>query len=516
MSQVGPPYIAQVMVWGAEYDRSDLGPQAKSLFKGLDVGHAAIQLLFPIDEDNEKLVKDLKQKYPGLESLIKKNDADGTFEFYWSFWPAEKRGEQHHLASLKDDIYWQRFGVPATYTNHELGESLYETSDKRNARGALGQRTLYRLRPEIRTHSPKGFSSAKLPPMPESFKNAKASSSTLNIDLHSIQTIIDNNLKEYKDLQEEIAKLKEEIAKDKTAKLEGRSGFVIGKHRGRERELKELSIKSDQALGNVLYIHNKLTNYNRELNNENFNIKRNPKLPYSKGEKAKMLQANNIVISVSDSLIKQIESTIPSEISSHVTHGLLPMCIAMPLVKDKEKPGIHLASILEESGKLQSANIKYEKLGKWNCSSTTAHLLHESITDPKSKAEFKPNKLVPYTPQQVFNRTIRSQQSVSQAKIASLAPKKLTESKESTLHGERSFSFYKLIEGLKNSLRNALPKKASILPSYIEKTSHSKKKSSADNIESKPGANNVEPKPSTDNVESTEPRAPNVFKFKSS
>jgi hypothetical protein len=91
-----------------------------------------------------------------------------------------------------------------------------------------------------------------------------------------------------------------------------------------------------------------------------------------------------------------------------------------------------LEALLEASGQLCQQKIKYTVVGKWNCSSTTAHLLREAITDPKAKDNFNPNKLSPYTPQQFFNRALKVQ--------------------HSTLHGPRASSFIRLIKNLQKAL----------------------------------------------------------------
>lgn len=423
-------YTAEVMVWGAEYSASDYGPQAKALFKGLDVGHSALKLTFPISE-NEALIEKMLEKYPGLEKLITKDEVNGNYEFYWSFWPGEEEGQKHILASLKEDIYWQRFGVPATYDTSKTDE-FSKQADVRNARGLLGQRKRYKLEPEMKTHFPHGFEFKNAPQIPQTFLQKTTTSPTLMADFISIQKTLDDKLKRYEELQKQILNLQKEPGLSNDEK---------------NRKMKELKKEMNQALGDVLYIHNIMHNYARQVNNDNFKLKRDPKSKFNKKTR-QQIETNNIIIDESKKLVARLESQIPREISAHVVHGLLPKTVVMPLVKEAkdDKPGIHLESVLEASGKLMQENIQYQKLGKWNCSSTTAHILHESITDPKAKAQFKPNSLLPSTPQQVFNRSVTSQK---QTQDAAIKPRM----KESTLDGERSKCFIEMVQALCRNLR---------------------------------------------------------------
>ncbi len=446
-------YHAEVMVWGAEYGASDFGPQAKALYKGLDVGHAAIKVSFPIDDENQKLVKKMETAYgEDFSKMVTENKENGTYELYWSFWPGEEKGEPHKLATLQEDIYWQRFGVPVSYnTKTEAGRGLENEASARSAKGLFGQRMPYKLGPEVTTHYPQGVkidgSSDFQKQIPNRFKgepnaNKNAVIDDVTKDKENFEKLIEKKVKSYQSNNAEYVKIIGEY----------NNLFIKGTTRNSTEETKFQDLKKlvdgrNQDLADLLYAHNNMVNGARKIENESFKLSRDPKINKQETTKDQIV-LNKQCMEMGTVLVGQIEKAIPQELANHVTHGLLPQRIPIPLVKDQDKPGLHLESLLNNCGKLSQQKVRYEKLGRWNCYSTTAHIVHQSLSnsvDDKTKAQLSPNRLLPYTPQQIFN------------KIATF--------QHSTLHGERSNSFISMMLELANKLKKGFD----IIPEKIAK-----------------------------------------------
>ena len=49
-------YKARVLTWGAEYGASTMGHQVSTILHGGNVGHAAVELNFPVNERGDKLM----------------------------------------------------------------------------------------------------------------------------------------------------------------------------------------------------------------------------------------------------------------------------------------------------------------------------------------------------------------------------------------------------------------------------------------------------------------------------
>jgi hypothetical protein len=211
--------------------------------------------------------------------------------------------------------------------------------------------------------------------------------------------------------------------------------------------------KRNQALTDLLYVHNKVNNNNRILTNENFKLSR------QKGAKDKenkqQIEMNERCIVAGNELVSKIEQEIPQEITNHTTKGLLPTSVHLPLAKHPQDPGINLEKLLSACAKLSNDKVPYQKLGRWNCSSTTAHILQQSLTDPKLQQKFGPNRLLPYTPQQVYNRVMHTGASITKS-TGDLIMQRKGVNKESTLHDARSFSFISMIVNLGRWIRNTV------------------------------------------------------------
>ena len=148
----------KVLTWGTETDGgSGMGHFLDTRFFGGNVGHAAIQLVFPADAEGDRLVEQycaankahvglpfVKRRYvtpssSSTNTLDTENTAvysEAVYEVYWSWWPS-KDDEKNLSQSIDDDQLSERMG---THFEWKTQWEEFIKPEKRIHKGLLGQK----------------------------------------------------------------------------------------------------------------------------------------------------------------------------------------------------------------------------------------------------------------------------------------------------------------------------------------------------------------------------------------
>ena len=152
----------KVCTWGTEYNAGNgMLHLLDTAFFGGNVGHAAIQLTFPANEEGERLVKEYcegtdipftKKKIVTKDKMGKVVFEEEVYEVFWSWWGSSEPIGHHLTEELEQDAQEEWMAV-----NFDWNEKWKEiiNPEARHFKGKLG------LGDKVITHGPKNVIHAK-------------------------------------------------------------------------------------------------------------------------------------------------------------------------------------------------------------------------------------------------------------------------------------------------------------------------------------------------------------------
>lgn len=150
----------EVLTWGTRFDGgTGLQEQISAKLKGGNVGHAALRITVPVDDESKSLVEKYCRENGKIVLPYKiKKQSDGTevFEIYVSAWPKDKK----HLTvdrSYEQDSIDERSGVHFEWS--EKARDQFKP-DTRSYKGITSRTTMI-LGPSVILHKRKGVSESE-------------------------------------------------------------------------------------------------------------------------------------------------------------------------------------------------------------------------------------------------------------------------------------------------------------------------------------------------------------------
>lgn len=184
-------YQATVYTWGAAPSAA-----AKAMLFGGTVGHAAIQLTFPCNQNTEALINTYVNpvKIP-LEIVTDEHNKPLYYKVYFSVWPSHQEKLPLRLSSsLISDQLDERYGVDYDYKKHDPTEEVFEPIQQVQAptKGLLTSlKSTITLPPAI-TIEYKYFNDEDIKTIKQEIENIQKNPRLKTMDTQEITEIVNN------------------------------------------------------------------------------------------------------------------------------------------------------------------------------------------------------------------------------------------------------------------------------------------------------------------------------------